>query len=249
MRPTASRPIVVAVAVIFVCTTANACEPIIPMLMAVGGPAFVLRSLYALLVAVAFKSVLFGILQRTTSFWPAFLMMLGGNVVSTVAGFFAALMFAVPSAWPVFALISFVFCWFPAQRLPALAPRLKIGPAAAAFLMLGGLFGSVVMFGVAYAWLEHFHYAGYWVFKVLAMILAVGVSILLSAMWEEWTVWKMSRREKETGFFVPVLRANLYTMLLVMLYGAILILPQRMKSNDFLVKNAKPRRLAVHSRV
>lgn len=250
MRAGPLKTAAMALIAICVCATANACEPIVPMVMAIGGPAAVLRSLYPLLAAIAFKSVLFAWFQHTVRFGPAFLMMLAGNVVSTIAGILAALMFAVPAEAAIPALILFGLCWFGASRLPILIPRLKLPPPAVAAIMMAAVFASVLLFGAAYAWLAHFHYAGYWVFKVVALCVAISVSILLSAMWEEWTIWKLSRRpDDERAFFVPVLRANLYTMMLVMLYGAILMLPQRMKSNDFLVKNARPPRPAVHSRI
>ena len=70
-----------------------------------------------------------------------------------------------------------------------------------------------------------------------AIFTALIVSIVLTAFWEEWVVWKLSRSPVEfTGFIQPVIRANLVVLLCVMLFAAGIALPQRLKSPNFLVK-------------
>lgn len=231
----------VAIFALSVCVAANACEPIIPMGMAAGGPAFLLRSLYALIAAVVLKCVLFGVFQRTLSFVFAFVLMFVGNLVSTVVGAFAGAMVATPIAILVLAPIVFFLSYFPARRLRYIFPRLTMSAWSVAALLVIALFVSLVLFVVAVGFAENLNYVGFWIFKLLAMYAAVGVSIFISALWEEWTVWRLSARPaEERTFFTPVLRANLYTMLVVMAYGAILIWPQRMRSGDHLVKREIP---------
>ena len=58
----------------------------------------------------------------------------------------------------------------------------------------------------------------------------------LTTVWEEWVIWRLSSRPEGTGFFASVLRANLYVLLLVMTVPAVLILPKRLKSPDFIAK-------------
>lgn len=53
-------------------------------------------------------------------------------------------------------------------------------------------------------------------------------------MWEEWVIWRLSANPEGMGFFATVLRANLYVLLLVMAVPALVILPKRLHSPDFL---------------
>ncbi len=234
------RVTALAVVLLGVCSNAYACEPIIPMAMAVGGPHLVLHSGLALLAAILLKCVLFGAFQRGISFVLAFGMMFLGNIVSTIVGIFPAAMVGTPALFLILLPIVFALCWLPARRLTIVVPRLKLGPVGAATVMVVSLYVSTILFVIATVAAIGFHLVAYWILKVIAMDGAIGVSIILSALWEEWAIWKLSRKPaEEKAFFAPVLRANLYTMLVIMLYAAILMLPQRMKSNDFLVKDRR----------
>ncbi len=78
----------------------------------------------------------------------------------------------------------------------------------------------------------------YWAIKLAAVYLALIASITLTTIWEEWAIWRLASRPANTAFFVPVLRSNLYVLLLVMAVAAGLMLPKRLKSPDFLAKRS-----------
>jgi len=59
-----------------------------------------------------------------------------------------------------------------------------------------------------------------------------------TTIWEEWVIWRLSSRPDGKGFFASVLRTNLYVAVLVMAAPAILILPKRLNSPDFLAKHS-----------
>ena len=76
----------------------------------------------------------------------------------------------------------------------------------------------------------------YWIVKLIAIFLALLASVTLTTVWEEWVVWRLSSRPEGKGFFVSVLRTNLYVLVLVMVVPVALILPKRLRSPDFLAK-------------
>jgi len=72
---------------------------------------------------------------------------------------------------------------------------------------------------------------------LIAIYIALGASIALSATWEEWMIWLLTARPANTTYFRPVVRANIYVLLAIMLCGAIVMLPKRLKSPDFLTRS------------
>ena len=78
----------------------------------------------------------------------------------------------------------------------------------------------------------------YWTIKLAAIFMALLASVTLTTVWEEWVIWRLSSRPANIGFFGSVLRTNLYVLVLVMAVPALLILPKRLKSPDFLAKRA-----------
>jgi uncharacterized membrane protein YhaH (DUF805 family) len=93
---------------------------------------------------------------------------------------------------------------------------------------------SCILFMVGQGVLETHERALYWIIKLVAILIALIASITLTAIWEEWIIWRLSSRPEGKGFFPAVLRANLYVLLLVMAVPAALILPKRLHSPDFL---------------
>jgi len=76
----------------------------------------------------------------------------------------------------------------------------------------------------------------YWSIKLVAVFLALLPSVILTTVWEEWVIWRLSSRPEGTAYFTSVLRTNLYVLVLVMAVPAVIILPRRLKSPDFLAK-------------
>jgi hypothetical protein len=219
----------------FAAADVSACEPVIPFIMTVGGPILMTQSALVLLLAIAMKCVLFARFQTSLTFGRAAGYMFVGNILTTFIGAIAATMigasgFIVPGMVIVFAL-----CWLPARRIPALAPRTRLPPGAVALLMTLAMIVSCFLFAVSPAALERRHLGAYWVIKLIAVYTALIVSIALTSLWEEWVVWKFSHRPPEDrSFIAPVIRANLYVLLAVTLYGAAIMLPKRLASPDFL---------------
>ncbi|HTJ00446.1 MAG TPA: hypothetical protein VL527_16320 [Dongiaceae bacterium] len=219
--------------------TARACEPILPFMKVVGGPALVFESWMALLLVVAVKSTIFACSQKHLSIPRALALMLLGNVLTTIVGVLVAGLVGSGAILFLGLFIVWPLCLPPARRLVAAVKHPWIqffsGDSPAVIMVLA-LMISCFLFAMSQSFADAEHLAVYWMWKLVAVYLALLVSLILTAFWEEWVVWKFSRCPAEfSGYVQPVLRANLTVLLGVMLVGAALILPQRLKSPDFLV--------------
>ena len=232
---------------VLVASPALACEPVVPFVQ-VMMPALALSgSILVLAMAVVVKSVLFAIFERRLPRLRAAWWMFLGNVLTSFVGLLAAVMIASsPGIWFIGVPLVCLLCWLPSRRLVKVAPLAwlsRISPANLAGAMTGALLTSCILFalgrGVMYTHqnLQHFpthQLAFYWILKLAAIFLALLASITLTTVWEEWVIWRLSSRPEGTGFFASVLRTNLYVLVLVMAVPAVLILPKRLKSPDFL---------------
>jgi hypothetical protein len=235
------RALLVAFLAFVLGQTANACEPILPFVKVVGGPATLTSSWIALVMAVSVKSIIFAVSQKNLRFHRAFALMVLGNGLTTVVGVLVAGLIGSGPIIFVGTLIVWPLCILPAKRALAAtnhpwAKRFSAGILAAVMTM--ALLASCFLFGISAVFVDSNHLAVYWIWKLVAVYIALIVSIVLTAFWEEWVVWKLSRCPAEfTGYVQPVIRANLVVLLGVMIFAAAVVLPQRFKSPNFLVKH------------
>src|SRR5882762_2545490 len=231
--------LVALVGSILMAKPALGCEPVVPF-MQVMVPALALSgSIVVLTMAVVLKSVLFALferqLPRLQTAWRMFL----GNVLTSFVGLLVAVMIAsAPSFWLIGAPLVCALCWLPTRRLVKAAPLpwlARRSPAALAGVMVA----SCILFMAGRGALETHQHALYWIIKLAAIFLALLASMTLTSVWEEWAIWRLSSRPEGRGFFASVLRANLYVLLFVMAVPAVLILPKRLKSPDFLAQRHK----------
>jgi len=198
-------------------------------------------SILVLAVAVIVKSALFAVFERRLPRLSAAWRMFLGNVLTSFVGLLVALMIASGAGiWVVGVPLVGILCWLPSRRLVKVAPLAWLArtPAAAlAAMMTSALLASCILFMVGQGAIRSHQLTLYWIIKVVAIFLALVASITLTTVWEEWVVWRLSSRPEGKGFFVSVLRTNLYVLVLVMAVPAALILPKRLKSPDFLAKH------------
>ena len=111
-------------------------------------------------------------------------------------------------------------------------------PVGLAGMMTSAQQASCILFMVGQGAIRSHQLALYWIWiiKLITIFLALLASVTLTTVWEEWVVWRLSSRPEGKGFFVSVLRTNLYVLVLVMVVPAALILPKRLRSPDFLAK-------------
>ncbi len=217
-----------------------ACEPVVPF-MQVMVPALALTgSIFVLVAAVIVKSVLFAVFERRLPRLHAAWRMFLGNVLTSFVGLLVAVMIASGvGVWLVGVPLVCILCWLPSRRLVRVAPvawLARTSPAGLAGMMTSDLLASCILFMVGQGAIRSHQLTLYWIIKLIAIFLALLASVTLTTVWEEWVVWRLSSRPEGKGFFVSVLRTNLYVLVLVMVVPAALILPKRLKSPDFLAK-------------
>ena len=221
-------------------STTSACEPILPFMKVVGGPGVLTGSWVILAVAVALKSAIFAVSQKRLSFGRGALLMLVGNVLTTIIGAVAAAMIGSGPIMLIGVFVVWGLCLMPARRLLSAVknPWLKrFSPAGMAAGMSAALVVSCFLFGISSIFADSAQMTLYWLWKLAAIYPALIVSIVLTAFSEEWTVWRLSSCPTDyTGFVRPVIRANLVVLLGVMLFAATVVIPKRFQPRDFLVK-------------
>ena len=165
--------------------------------------------------------------------------MIAGNILTSIIGVLAAAMIGSGDIIVIGFPIVWALCLLPAKRLVAVFPHSsfgRVGPGALAFGMTACLLLSCILFVLAQEIMSPGSMILYWIFKLLAIYAALIVSIALTAFWEEWVVWRLSRSQpSDTAFVQPVIRANLLVLLAVMLISAGIMIPQRLKSPGFIV--------------
>lgn len=220
---------------------ALACEPVIPF-MQVMMPALALYgSVLVLVAAIVLKSALFAVFERRLSRAQAAWRMFLGNVLTSFVGtLVGAAIASGPGVWLVGVPVVFLLCWLTSRRFVEAAPMewlARTPPVALATMMTILLLASCVLFASSQEAVHPHQLALYWSIKLTAIAFALLASVTLTTVWEEWIIWRLSSRPKGAGFFPTVLRANLYVLVAVMAVPAILILPKRLKSPDFLAKH------------
>jgi len=217
-----------------------ACEPVIPFMQVIMPALALSGSILVLAAAVLLKSVLFAWFEPRLPRLRAGWRMLLGNVLTSFVGLFVGVMIASsPAAWIIGVPLTFGMCWLPARRLVKAAPLgwfARMSPTTLAGGMTGAMLVSCMLFIVGRGALEAHHHVLYWTIKLAAILVALLASITLTAIWEEWVIWRLSSRPGGRGFYPAVLRANLYVLLFVMAVPAVLILPKRLHSRDFLAQ-------------
>lgn len=194
-------------------------------------------SVLVLAVAVAVKSVLFTFFERRLPRLRAAWRMFLGNVLTSFVGLLVAVMIASSAdIWVAGVPAVFFLCWLPSRRLAKAGPLgwlRRLSPAFLAVILTVALLASCILFGLGQYAIYADRLALYWIIKLIAISLALFASVTLTTVWEEWAIWRLSSRPEGT-FFASVLRTNLYVLVLVMTVPAVLILPKRLHSPDFL---------------
>jgi len=218
---------------------AHACEPVVPFMQAVAPTLAFSGSLLMLAGAVVVKSALFAVFERRLPRLHAAWRMFLGNVLTSIVGLLVAAMIGSGPIWLVGVPVVCFLCWLPSRRLVKVAPLAwlaRMRPIGLAAMMTGTLLASCILFAAGQAAIGAHQLALYWAIKLVAIFLALLASVTLTTVWEEWVIWRLSSRPEGNGFFASVLRTNLYVLVLVMAVPAVLILPKRLKSPDFLAR-------------
>jgi hypothetical protein len=215
---------------------AHANEPIVPImiLLAGPGPLGLFFGGIGFFVVVGIKIWVFfwkSDFRSPHIIWYVFF----SNIISTIIGAIVAVMFTSSYAFLPGGAILYLIFLIPARRLRQFKPFARTSSYILAFGLLFLTYITVVAFGVMSG-----NYATpyvYWPLKILMATLGVGISLIISVLYEEAIIAGMhKRRFKQVKSFVqPVLWGNIIALGIFMLIGAAIALPQRLRSPDFLI--------------
>ena len=229
----------IAVAAMGLARQSLACEPVIPFIQVVAPALALSGSIAALGAAVLLKSMLFALFEKRILFFRGALFMFLGNIVTSFIGLIAAAMIGSGGVWAIGVPIVFFLSWWPARRIVAAKPGswfTRMSPGGIATLLTAALCVSCIFFSIGQAAILANRLALYWIIKLLAVYIALVASIALTATWEEWAIWRLAAKPENTAYFGAVIRANVYVLVFIMAFGAVIMLPRRLKSPDFLTK-------------
>jgi hypothetical protein len=122
----------------------------------------------------------------------------------------------------------------PANRLVQLEQFRRRGTTGVALLLAAVAVIATLLFAIASGFVEVPQV--YWPLKVVASIVAVGLSLIVSVAYEESVISAIYRRFRGEleSFMTPVIWANIVGVLALVLAGAIIAMPKRLSSPDFL---------------
>ena len=213
-------------------------EPLVPLIMlflaptTFGGAAF--ASFLGFLLILLVKCIVF-ILKSDFKTIRAVLYVLIANVVSTLVGTVVAVMFTSSDVLLMGMIILFLVFLLPARRLRHFKHFEKTSTWFIAFALTLVTLITVVIFSFMIGYQASPHI--YWPLKILLCTIAIVISLLISVLYEEAVIAKLYKIQKkeEKSFLTPVLWSNIIGVGIVVLIGAIIALPTRLKSPDFLI--------------
>lgn len=217
----------------------SANEPLVPFMILFIGPTTIgglfVGSLIACVLIIIIKILVFLWKSDFRSGW-AVLFVIIANIVSTIIGVIVAGMFSSGGVLIVGFALLYVILLVPARRLVKLKRFSRNSSWFMAFFLLIVVVITVVLFGIISGFITVPHI--YWPLKIVVATLAIGISLIISVVYEETIIsdlYKMLRKERRS-FIEPVLWSNIIALGVLMLGAAIIALPKRFSSPDFLIK-------------
>lgn len=213
-------------------------EPLVPLIMlflaptTLGGAVF--ASLLGFVLILVIKSIVF-ISKSDFKTIRAVLYVLIANVISTLVGLVVAMMFTSSDMLLMGIIILFLVFLLPARRLKRFKRFEKNSTWFIAFALTLVTLTTIVIFSFMIGYQASPHI--YWPMKVLLSTIAIVISLLISVLYEEAVIAKLYKLQKkeEKSFLMPVLWSNIIAVGAIVLIGAIMALPARLKSPDFLI--------------
>jgi hypothetical protein len=209
--------------------TVFACEPLVPMVILFGAPVF---SLFGIIFV---KMVVFAVLEKSIPWYQALFFMFLANIFSSIIGLVLGLGASSPMGFVVFLPLVFWVSIKPSRRFIEYNPwgimkGWKASGAAALVTVFYIL--TFVLFSLAQEQIDR-SLTVYWVLKFCYIFFALVISIGLTTLWEEWVVSLCAGQDG--SFLVNVLKVNLIAFFLIMALLAAKALPERMRSETFLI--------------
>ena len=233
-----TKNIAILFLILFIPAFLFANEPLVPLIMlflaptTFGGAVF--ASFIGFLLILIVKSIVF-IIKSDFKKIRAVLYIIIANIVSTLVGTVVAVMFTSADILFMGIIVLFLVFLLPARRLKHFKRFEKNSTWFIAFALTLITLITVVIFSFMIGYQASPHV--YWPLKIILSTIAIIISLLISVLYEEAVIAKLYKLQtkEEKSFLIPVLWSNIIGVGVVVLVGAIIALPARLKSPDFLI--------------
>lgn len=216
-----------------------ACEPVVPMVILYSGTTIfsliVFKSLAALAAVVAIKCAVF-YYKSPVRKADSVVYMLFANIYSTLPGILLAVTFAAP----ILFLLAYPILLIPARNMKRYGAFKRLRTYGSAGLLFLLIIASMIFFGLAMD-AQKGPLAWYWALKIVYSVIAMAISFAISIFCEDGVVSLLFEKinKDRSSFLEAVVWANAAAFIIVMGWGAIVALPKRLASPDFLIGTLK----------
>jgi hypothetical protein len=221
-------------------SAAKACEPVVALMMLYSGPVLggvmFSHSALGLLLAIILKTGVF--------LWKSDLkkgeivgMVIASNLYSSLPALSLVLLFGVPAIGMIVLPILYCVLFLPARGLKRYRHFSKYNSGLLSAGLMVAVIISMVLFGVMMGAQDNGPLWLYWILKILTCIVAIGISFGITIVCEEYIIsmlYEKKHNEKKI-FLEPVVWANAAVFAAMVLTGAIIALPHRFASSNFLI--------------
>jgi hypothetical protein len=213
-------------------------EPLVPLIMLFLTPTTLGGAVYASLLGF----VLILLIKCAVFIWKSdfkrirvILFILIANIVSTLVGLIVAMMFTSSDMVFMGIVVLFLILLIPARRLKIFKPFTRQSTFFIAFYMTLITLITVVIFSFMVGYQASPHI--YWPLKILLSIIAIAISLTISVLYEETVIARLYRSyaKQDKNFLVPVLWSNIVATAVIVLIGALMALPLRLRAPNFLI--------------
>lgn len=213
---------------------AEACTPIAELVILYGGFTYYI----AFLTVIPLKCLLFAYYEKDLSLYQKIGFMFLGNIFSTImAGVMFLPAFSSPAIMIFYIPLIIVMSQLPSKRLAELLNLKK--SYATLFNVLIFIFITITMLflGLAKNSIYNSNVGQYWIYKIIYVTISISISTLLTILWEDYAISKLYKfsSKSDRTFIMNVATANIYSLFILSLIGALRVLPERLSTSGFLL--------------
>jgi hypothetical protein len=213
---------------------AEACTPIAELVILYGGLTYYL----AFLTVIPLKCLLFTYYEKDLSLYQKISYMFFGNIFSTImAGVMFLPAFSSPSIMIFYIPLIIIMSHLPSKRLAELLNLKKSYATLFNVLIFISITITMLFLGLAKNSIYNSNVGQYWVYKVIYVTISILISTFLTILWEDYAISKLYKFSSKTdrSFIMNVATANIYSLFILSLIGALRTLPERLSTSGFLL--------------
>lgn len=213
---------------------ASACTPIAELVILYGGLTYYL----AFLTVIPLKCLLFAYYEKDLNLYQKIVYMFFGNIFSTImAGVMFLPAFSSPAIMIFYIPLIIVMSHLPSKRLAELLNLKKSYATLFNFLIFISITMTMLFLGLSKNSIYNSNVGQYWTYKIIYVTISISISTFLTILWEDYAISKLYKISSKTdrSFIMNVATANIYSLFILSLIGALRVLPERFSTSGFLL--------------